>query len=81
MNFGDVILSFLPRFALGLSVNFSIALSALALGLMLGLPLAAARRGARWLAAPARAVLGLLRFFLHHLRLPRTIYLRPRGGP
>ena len=61
MNFGDVILSFLPRFALGLSVNFSIALSALALGLMLGLPLAAARRGPRWLASPAGAVLGLLR--------------------
>lgn len=61
MTFSEVILDFLPRFVQGLSVNFSIALSALALGLMVGLPLTGIMRGPRWLATPAGAVLGLLR--------------------
>lgn len=75
---------FLPRFFAALAVNFAIATSAVACGLLVGLPLAAARlmpglagRSAQGLVALLRAAPTFVVMFFLLNALPRGLHLGP----
>jgi len=80
----EVLPAFVPRFVAALGVNVGIAAAAVACGLLVGLPLAAARLLPGWAGRTASALVALLRsaptfvvmFFLLNA-LPRGIALGP----
>lgn len=77
----ELLLTFLPRFLAALGVNFGIAAAAVGCGLVLGLPLAAARLAPGFIGRIAGALVGLLRAAPTFVVMFFLLNALPRGLP